>query len=179
MHNSMVEYKFDYLEEIDKNTLEQFKLYTIDKNFKVYKEQINLKYGWVYNIFSVYLIFKNEIITKKIGNYNFDESRRRKVYGYSDENSDMGIFEFNDKKLKIALSYKIKYSINHYCSIFDNQKRKEFMSILQNNKSKLTSNNFQEVNRSISNIISQQINISEENSINNLNIINEKTSNIK
>ena len=176
IHNSMIECKFGYLEEIDKDTLNQFKLYTIDNNFKIQEEQISSRYRWVYNIFSVYLIFKNEIITKNIGKYNFDKSNKRKIYGYSDENSDMGVFRYNDKNLKIALAYKIEYYNNNYYTIFDSKIRNKFMSFLNNNKNELILNDLIKVNRSISNIISQQINISEENSINNLNITKEKIS---
>ena len=137
IYNSMIECNFDNFEEIDNNTLEQFKLYTIDKEFKVSGEQIKSRYRWLYNIFSVYLIFKNEIIIKKVGKYNFEKLNRRIFYGYSVENY-----------------------YNNYYSIFGAQKRNKFMSVLENYKIELSSNNLIEVNRCISNIISQQINIS-------------------
>ena len=174
-YKPMIACNFDCFEEVDKNILEGFKLYSINNNFKVSKETIHSKDRYLYNIFSGYLIFKKEIITKNIGKYNFENLGRRKVYGYSNENSNITLFKCNDKKLKIALSFKIGKD-NYYCSIFSNNKRNQFLKNLQNNRAKIISNNLQELNLGISNIISQQVNISEENSVINLNISNEVVS---
>ena len=155
---------FDIIDKKDKN---KFKLIAITRDFKLIEKSEISNTMTGKNIFSGYVFLNNEIIGKKITGYNeLYYLNKYKIYGFSDEEK-FDLFSFKDKSLKIAIAVS---SINPSNNIFNNKKRINFQNNLENNKQKFLSNNINEINEFISDIINQKINIIDDNSVSNLKI---------
>ena len=167
-HGTSFEIKCNDFEVLEKNYFREMRFVSIDTNFKITKENINSLYEFIYDKFSVYLVFNNNILKESIGKYQFYKDKYRKIYGFSVK-EEFGVFKLNDPNLKLALSDKVEY-FQEYKNIFDEVEKRNFKLKFKENISKIASDNIKDINIGIYNLIDQKINLLDENSINNLKI---------
>ena len=170
---SKINFNWNPLALVDREYLEQFHLISIEKNFSIKNYKINGNFKMLHDSFSLYFLFNNKIIDYKKMKYKFENITCQEIYGFSDEK--FGLFKYNDNNIKIILSIKI-YTFDYYRTIFNEHIRTNFMKKLKENLKNLNSTRINEINKGISNIINQNVNISNINTIENLNISNDKTS---
>ena len=151
----------------------KFKLYFINGNFTLKKETID---SYDYFNFSTYLILHNKIKQESKNNYEYKYPKENDLcYGFV--NDKFQLCKYNNKNLKIALSYKLN-NFNFYYSIFINYERKGFKDKINDIKfkTKIISDKITDINEAIGYLISKKVRIEDGNSIINLKISYNKTS---
>ena len=172
-NTSFFKYEWNDYNKIDEYDKKKLKIIFINTDCKIQNYFIINDSYYRYDILSSYVFLDNEIIGKKLGEYNENySSKRNKIYGFSVEDK-FDAFYLKDKKLKIGLALQ---NNNLFNNIFNKKIRTNFKNKLENNKPKIMSNNINDINIGISDMINQQINLIDNNSILNLNISNEKIS---
>ena len=153
--------------DVGEKNLKEFTLITIDKNFKIKKQKIEKEELKDYNIFSIYLINKNEIISKNVGKYSFEKNKKgRKIYGFSNEKFEL--FTYNNmKKLIVKLSYKID-NFGNFDILFSEDERIHFKNKINIFKDEIIANN--NFNECVTKLILKNIDIFDEKSVGGLNI---------
>ena len=137
-----------------KDECRNYKLYFIIKYFAIKKETIDK--NDTFN-FSTYLISNNYIIDNSINNYKYAfPDKYNGVYGFFDEKFDS--FAFNDKNLKVALLF-YTFTSSKFKNIFNYDEIVDLKLNAIEFKGEISSNEIEDINGALSNLIKQSINI--------------------